>query len=358
MLKKILYIFIGILLLAVLVIGNSNSLLMLYNSHPYSPKSIFESDRKKYGDLYAMSLLPKCKAHTDLSKTTVDVIIHDIPRKNNLHILGDCNLAMPYVTADSIFSGIKDLKFYDFRQGDNIIQIDTTETNILLIERTERAMLYFVDTNYITNKLSINKKRYVEETRAKSFLYYIEIAPKIIGSNWHNNNINRNIESILFDFNPILKIREWKASFNYFAFGRTDPKIVMSPDEKYQLYAVTVDTNSVNSSFRAISDNNINSVVYALNDAYNYYLSQGFDYVFLSIIPNTATILYPNLGKLNNIVPRIQNHPDLEIPVINVYNKFKESDKKLYFNSDTHWNKDGFNIWLNQFNKELAKISV
>ena len=98
-------------------------------------------------------------------------------------------------------------------------------------------------------------------------------------------------------------------------------------------------------------------MVNRLNALNEYYKKLGFAEVYLSIIPNPVTILYPNYGgyKYNNLIPRIESNPKLKMKCISVYDDFKNSKYQVYQNSDTHWCFNGLNLWLNKFSDTLQK---
>jgi hypothetical protein len=73
------------------------------------------------------------------------------------------------------------------------------------------------------------------------------------------------------------------------------------------------------------------------------------------MVPNPVTIIEPLLYKYNELIPRIQKNKNLKVPMIDVYSAFKEYSHpdSLYFQSDTHWNSIGFNIWAGKMNGYL-----
>ncbi|MGZ3872636.1 MAG: hypothetical protein ACXVJD_06945 [Mucilaginibacter sp.] len=95
-----------------------------------------------------------------------------------------------------------------------------------------------------------------------------------------------------------------------------------------------------------------------MNIAYEHYRQLGFDDVYLSIIPNPTTILYPRYHDLNynNLIPRIENDPALKLKIFDIYELFKKSPEKdkLYQHSDTHWTRFGSMVWLNEFNRQMS----
>jgi len=84
--------------------------------------------------------------------------------------------------------------------------------------------------------------------------------------------------------------------------------------------------------------------------------AKGFDYVFLSIIPSTATILEKNNPGYNRLIPSLYSHPALKIPVIDVYGLFRDTPIDIFAKGDTHWNAAGFYLWLDKFNAVLEGL--
>ena len=86
-----------------------------------------------------------------------------------------------------------------------------------------------------------------------------------------------------------------------------------------------------------------------MNKVYDHYKAEGFTEVYLSVIPNTATIMQPE--GYNNLIPLLYGNPQLRMKIIDVYSVFKKDPEGNYFNSgDTHWNKKGFLVWLDMVN--------
>src|ERR1019366_8307496 len=98
-------------------------------------------------------------------------------------------------------------------------------------------------------------------------------------------------------------------------------------------------------------DTEITHLVDNFNIIYDHYLANGFKEVYLSIIPNSATIVQPE--GYNNLIPFIQNNPHLRMKIIDAYTSFKQSAKLLYLPGDTHWNNAGKQIWVNMVNEKL-----
>jgi lysophospholipase L1-like esterase len=181
---------------------------------------------------------------------------------------------------------------------------------------------------------------------------------KDVKHNIFNNSINNNIEFNLWESKAFTPIKELRALINQRLFNRIDNYVSIGTDGKYLLFSETIDKKGfAASSFQEINDLEIDTLVDRLNSFYFEYKKKGFDEVYLSIIPNPVTILYPNYKgfKYNNLIPRLQQNKKLEIKLIDVFQDFKNSPFQIYQNSDTHWNTNGRNLWLNKINEELSK---
>ncbi|RZK24918.1 MAG: hypothetical protein EOO63_16760 [Hymenobacter sp.] len=128
---------------------------------------------------------------------------------------------------------------------------------------------------------------------------------------------------------------------------------MISPDGRNLFLSSSVSGN--NSSFAKIEDAKIAMVITSLNELYAHYKARGFHEVYLTIIPNPVTIVAPQMGNYNRLIERIQNNPELKMPFIDVYQRFKASKQPLYQQADTHWNYRGFRLWVEEVNKTLRK---
>ena len=119
------------------------------------------------------------------------------------------------------------------------------------------------------------------------------------------------------------------------------------------LHLDTDTTLKVVSSFSGLTDREVNTLVDSVNAVAKQYRQLGFDEVYLSIIPNKATILETNRTDYNHLIERIQRNPNLVVPTINVYDSYKHSTLSPYLKSDTHWNCEGRAMWLEQVRKKI-----
>ena len=162
-------------------------------------------------------------------------------------------------------------------------------------------------------------------------------------------------QASLFGFDAILRIKEWKSLLNFYLFNRIDEKVYLSTNKNNILYYLDIEPG-ISSSFDSIGEKEIEKLVQNVNLTYDYYKSQGFDEVILSIIPNKTSILGRDLGDYNNLVSRIENNSKLKMPLISILKEFENGGSKFYDIGDSHWNCSGEQIWINKVNKKLLDL--
>ena len=307
-------------------------------------------DSYRYGDLYRFSRLPDFRISLTSYASEVTPDTCSIPRTVNLYIIGDSYLGKNFYQNDSVFCGVKRC-IYAQHNADGVknVILNPSEKNILLLEIIETYHSALRDSNYFTKKLLTEENPKIETPDRIRALH------TFFDDLMNNPLVNQNLEFNLFEYRIFRRFKEIKASLSYKWFNKLDDFVQVSPDGKYLLRRGTC-FQSDGSAFIPLSDAQIEEMVSAVNFAYTHYKSKGFDEVYLSIIPNPVTILYPTYyGVYNELIPRIQNHPKLLAKVVDAYGTFKDTDAQIYCYSDTHWTLDGFTLWLNEFNKMLAK---
>lgn len=136
-------------------------------------------------------------------------------------------------------------------------------------------------------------------------------------------------------------------------FDRVNEKIVISEDRKAIFFNEEASVKEGFSAFSIIDQDQIKTAVSKINRTRDLYLSQGFDEVYLSVIPNKVTILDPEMGVYNHMLERVYEHPDLAAPVIDVYKDLKKREKNYYLHSDSHWNCNGIEVWVKKVNETI-----
>ena len=223
-------------------------------------------------------------------------------------------------------------------------QLDTSKRNVLILETAERTFKEHFSS--VVNNFSNQKEKVpILTLRKKNEQKTVEIEKIIVP-----DGIEERLAHTLFNYDFLLWFRELKATINLNIFGRTEDEVVLSKDKTQIFYADEADSTNSKSAFYPLKDFEIESFIQNINQSRDKYLKEGFDEVYLSIIPNKVSILSPDLGKYNHLIELIQGDERLETPVLDIYSVFKKSPQKYYLKSDTHWNCEGRNVWLEKTN--------
>ena len=313
--------------------------------------SVFGSDKYKFGDLFGISYYPLIKQNLRETKQIIPVENPAVGKKINLCLAHDSYLGKDFLaskaqigSADTIY----DLEYPWFRgKANTAVVLDTSKTNVLVFEIVERN-LFRLDKNAALNLVNLATANEnpvpiseMKTVKKKSkFKQYKEII--------FNTRINKNLEFLLFDVRLFTPIKELKSYINYTFFNRLPPEVFISENQK-QEYISDVKTSIEDKITVAETE----KMVSLLNEIHDFYKNKGFDKVYFSIVPNPVAIIKPEALRYNNLIPMIQNSPNLRMPMIDIYTDFKKCDADLYFFSDTHWNRDGFTLWINKFNAIL-----
>jgi hypothetical protein len=319
---------------------------------PSSLQQWWGSDKGGTGDLYGFTCLPQFAVGDTsvLRKPTCN----DAQKTYNIYAQTD-SYTEEIFTHPDYFCGAAKCVYAFTNTGDVLpVYLDKTKKNIVMIECVERNIRKnFIDTNYLTRFIKISTEK-INDTKAAekahNFHFHFDI-----------KNLDGNYETNIWDYLFLRPIKQLKAKMTFDLFNRTYVDALVSPDGKYLLYQPTVDTAFLESSYKPIADKELKKMVTALNVAYDHFRRLGFDEVYLSIIPNPGSILYPNYKRLqyNQLIPRLENDPSLKLKVFDIYQVFKNSPEKdkLYQRSDTHWTRFGAMVWLNEFNRQMAETN-
>jgi hypothetical protein len=307
------------------------------------------SDKGTTGDLYGFTCLPQfCISDTSMLRKPD---CSSTAKSYNIYALTDSYTEDIFKHPD-YFCGANKCGYAFANNGDVLpVHLDTTQRNIVMIECVERNVrTSLADSSHLTGFLTISKEK-INETKA---------AEKAHDFHFHFNikNLDGDYETNLWDYRFLRPLKQLKSKMTFNLFNRTYVDALVSPDGKYLLYQPTIDTSFIQSSYRSIEDKELKAIITSLNIAYDHYKRLGFDEVYLSIIPNPTTILYPSYHglKYNQLIPRLQNDPRLKLKIFDIYEVFRKSSEKdkLYQRSDTHWTRFGSMVWLNEFNKKMA----
>ncbi len=328
--------------LAIFVLSLNKPFMEWWSDYRIYPLKAF-SARSRYGDLYSACFLPN---FMDTSLTKLKTYNTSL-KNTNLYILHDSYLLGRIKTEN--FKNLNKLFLVDYRGDEVYVQPDTTKRNIIIIECSERTAGWrLTDTAVIFSKLRTRKPIALNKN-----LVIIENTQ--VANYFFNPFINQNLEFNLFDYELFKPIKEYKAIINYYFFNRIPKDIVVSINKNYLLLNETVDVNQATSSFRYISDEEINYDVYCVNYISQCYKNMGFDEIYFSIIPNPVSIIDAGRMPYNHKIERIETNYFLRTNYIDVYTIFTQSKKQIYRRDDSHWNNYGLQLWLDEVNNKILQ---
>jgi hypothetical protein len=342
--------YIILILFTVIYFISSNDFLMKkIAQYRYQSQSLWSADKYKYGDLYGLSFLPEYRIPVE--KKFITRPEQPSEKKIDLYCICD-SYVWGFTPLDSVLYGVDKYRYTRWNYDDNLMEsLDTAKINFLLIEIAERNIRDFLaDTLSIYSKLQIPEKQGDRKILAgESFTEKLE-------RYLFNPKIDQNLEFNLFDYPFLTPVKEFKAKINHDIFGRINPDVAISSNKEYLFYSITTNPTEVTSSFNNINENELRIIIDNINAAYNHYKALGFDYIFLSIVPNPVSMLDTQRSKYNMLIDKIQNNKNLLMPHLDTYAVFKDRPQRFYYRSDSHWNYDGFGEWVNIINGELKKI--
>jgi hypothetical protein len=292
----------------------------------------FIADDYKYGDLYRMSALSQfkeealpCPARHRSNDTS----------STQLYIIGDSFTEPARLSKDDFPVSYYQRVAWEHPQR---AQLNPTKRNVLLLETVERH--FREHFTHPVNELVVQTDT-TTMAPPKVSLY------RQLGQEFHRIDVEERLESTLFSGAWAFWFKELKAHLTLDWFNRTTGNVSLSTDKQHVFTSLDTDTNkALNSSFAPLSDQEVDALVDSVNATAARYKRLGFDAVYLSIIPNKASILEPNRGAYNHLIERVQQHPKLGIPAIDVYSSFKNSPQSPYAQGDTHWSCIGRALWL------------
>ena len=112
--------------------------------------------------------------------------------------------------------------------------------------------------------------------------------------------------------------------------------------------AITVDTAYAQSAFKPRQETEIKTLTHNLEKVGSYYKSIGFKDVYLSVIPNPASVYDYKHKPYNHLLQRVEGQ--IHLKSISLYNTFRAAPQNMYYLSDSHWNALGFERWVRQAN--------
>lgn len=303
-------------------------------------------DDYRYGDLYRLSNLEKFKdpkstcSPFPITKSTTR------QKKIALYIIGDSFTEPQRIGAEDF-----DVDYYHYvHWGTTLhLKLDSSYTNIVLLESVERNVReHFGTPISLITPDSATFVTIPQDTRLVSQVDHL----------FASAPVEDRLTTILFQFDPILALKEVKSWINYNLFDRTDPKVTVAADGATIVYVEDTDTSYTKSSFSVIEKQELDTIVGVMKQNESYLRSLGFDQVWLSIIPNKASILMPDYGKYNHLIERIYQHPQRSGEAIDVYQDFANMKEAAYLRGDSHWSCAGQHLWLGKVNRLLRQNTI
>lgn len=318
------------------------SMLWVIGCHPTLSRAAFElgftQDSYRYGDLYRLSNLAQFRQRP---QTCPKPNLSNVPKNNiALYIIGDSFTEKQRIDKND-FPVESYLRTH---WADSLeVPLDTAKRNILILETVERHFReHFAEPVRTLKISSVSPQTEQTATEAET-------------KSW--DKILKDSEEALSDFlftnDFFLRLKEWKAALNLNWFDRHSDQIELSPDGKNILFCWDTDSTRLTSSFHPLPDSVLTKLVHGVNAAKDHYRSLGFDEVYLTIIPNKTTIVARDMGTYNHLVERVQSHPALRTPIIDVWQLFNQHSTEVYALSDTHWSCFGQRIWVEKVNEIL-----
>jgi len=310
------------------------------------------SDRWRYGDLYGLSFLHDYKFELEPFKSYKKTDKQKKATNNILYIIGDSYLADK--TLSGAFDIFDDVIFLDRRFPMDAIKLDSTKQNYLIMEFAERNLNDYDPDK--TQEIRWTRTQLKNKVNFSGSVNPGSPSPALptnifdrINKVIFNKDISRNLELLLFDDKIFTPFKELKATLNYKLFNRTDKGVAVSTDRQRLLMNITVDTAYRQSSFRRITDKELQQLAGRLNAANEYYLSIGFKKVVLAGIPNAVSVYDSNRMTYNRLLERVEKN--IRFPVISIFSQMISAPGNVYYRSDTHWNPAGLNLWIAEVNK-------
>lgn len=295
-------------------------------------------DDYRYGDLYRISALPQfktpqpvCPPSNRASDTT----------STHLYIIGDSFSEEQRIGKNDFRVSHYQRVKWGFPQR---AQLDPTKRNVLLLETVERHFReHFAQP---VSELVVEK----DTSRTTASLSWFQR----LNNDFHRSDIEERLSSALFGHDWAFWFKELKASITLNWFDRTSTGVSLSRDRQHIFLDFDTDTTRRKlSSFSGLTNQEVTLLVDSVNAVADRYRQLGFDEVYLSIIPNKATILEPARGSYNHLIERIQNNPALRVKTVDVYSLFKQAPQSPYLSGDTHWTCAGRALWLDAVRQRL-----
>jgi len=345
--KRVFALLVMIVLLLVLGISSSDQAMRWVSKARYQQEGNLGSDKYRYGDLYGLSYLPDFRMLKDTSLITNQFTSEGL-RDMDLYILGDSYL-YSYIHMDTTnFARSKQVVFRKWSEGNAgaIVLQPTGNKKVLLIESVERNMGTLIDM--------LRVRAHLEGYKAP--LTWNESFNATLADALYDPLLEQNIDFTLFNFQGLSFLKSLKAQVNLNLFHRTTPEVVLSRDHQFLYMKETMDSLQKGSSFYPISAEDIQVLLGRMTKIEQYALSRGFDEVIFSFIPNPVAITQTESRRTNQLIVSLSKANHGQLHILDPTQVLAKGGKSYFFKSDSHWNQQGAQAWLNQLNQYLIKL--
>ena len=296
-------------------------------------------DDYRFGDLYRLSALPQFKQPQPVCSGPS---LASDTASTHLYLIGDSFSEEQRIGPVDFPVSHYQRVAWEHRQR---AQLDPMKRNVLILESVER---------HFREHFAVPVSELVVETDTSQTPTRPASLRQRISHDFHWTGVEERLESTLFSQGWAFWFKELKARLTFDWFDRVSTGVSLSTDKRSLFLRTDTDTTKrLNSSFATLTDHEVNTLVDSVNAVADRYRKLGFDEVYLSIIPNKASILETGRRDYNHLIERVEQSPKLRVPVVDVYNRFRTANPSPYLLSDTHWNCTGRAIWLDQVRKTV-----
>jgi hypothetical protein len=342
--KKLVAVLVFFVCLVALVVSSSEKGMRILTKQRYAGLGLWHSDKYLFGDLYGLSYLsafrlPKKEAFVkvpELSAASRDI---------DLYVVGDSYLYSYFDTIPAYYARVAKV---DFRRWEHVPRrketFQSSRKKVVVIESVERNL---------TNVIRLEKIRAIFEPLPALELPWWERWNEAIKSALYHPSLESNLDFTLFNLALFSPIKQWKADWNDRVFGRTDAAVVKSASGDQLFLHETVDRQAVGSSYRRVSNDEVEGMVRNMEDIQRSFRAKGFDLIVFSFIPNPVSLLDSSQGEGNRLLARLQTAAAGRVTILDPTLRLGVDAKHYFYQSDSHWNQRGARVWLDQLNEVL-----
>lgn len=357
--RRIIALFVFLFSSAILIISSSEKGMHWITQGRYARNDVWGADKYRFGDLYGISYLSDFRIEKDTQLLPLPEKIDSALKDYDLTILGDSYLYSSFQVNPAYFNRVKSLQFYRWSDTQtHLIPAKKGNKQVLLIECVERNM--WDRMNLADTRLRLDHpmpEKLVQDRSVKESIFYqLDRFDAGVKKAIYHPTLESNLDFVLFNLGILGWIKELKADFTWRILGRTNPDVCVSKDGKFLYLEETVNPEKKTSSFKPLEPNQVDLMVKNLQEIESYYLSNGYDEVIFSLIPNPVAVLGTELNAPNLALEKIKLHPKLGVKLLDPSKALKQNARMNFYQSDSHWTLRGAQIWLKEFNQVLDKL--